>query len=369
MVTRLFRINVPNDDLDDLRDRLTRCRWPDEAEGAGWDYGVPVAWLRELCDYWRDEFDWRREEERLNALPQFLTYIRGTPIHYLHVRGQGPSPVPLLLTVGWPDTFAEVLPLLPLLTEFDVVVPTLPGFGFSSPYTRRGPRRVHDLWAMLMSDLGYDRFGASGSDIGARVTSRLGRYHPERLIGIHLSSVDLEVPDPRPDDLTAEERDYLARVERWESTQGGYAHIQGTAPQTLAYGLTDSPVGLAAWILEKFRAWSDCGGDVYTRFSRDDLLTAATIYWVTGTINSANRSYFEAQHDPDPLRLPPGTRIEVPTAIAMFPGEAELVVPRSLAERCYRVEQWTDMPRGGHFAAFEEPELLADDIRRFFGKV
>ena len=142
MVTRLFRINVPNDDLDDLRDRLTRCRWPDEAEGAGWDYGVPVAWLRELCDYWRDEFDWRREEERLNALPQFLTYIRGTPIHYLHVRGQGPSPVPLLLTVGWPDTFAEVLPLLPLLTEFDVVVPTLPGFGFSSPYTRRGPRRT-----------------------------------------------------------------------------------------------------------------------------------------------------------------------------------------------------------------------------------
>jgi pimeloyl-ACP methyl ester carboxylesterase len=363
---RLYRINVRDEVLDDLRDRLARTRWPDEAEGAGWEYGVPVAWLRELCAYWRDEFDWRSVEARLNEWPQYLAHIRGTPIHYLHVRGTTPSPVPLLVTVGWPSTFAEVLPLLPYLTDFDVVVPTLPGFGFSSPYTRGGPRRVHDLWATLMTDLGYERFGATGSDIGARVTSRLGYYHPDRLLGLHLSSVDIEQPDPLPDDLTEAERDYLARVERWERTEGGYAHIQATAPQTLAYGLADSPAGLAAWIAEKFRAWSDCDGDVYRRFSLDDLLTTATIYWATGTINSANRSYYESAHDPEPMRLPPGTRIEVPTAIAMFPGEAELVVPRSMVERCYRVVRWTDMPRGGHFAAFEEPELLAADLRATF---
>ncbi len=271
---------------------------------------------------------------------------------------------------------------MPLLTDpvahggeardaFDVVIPSLPGFGFSAPHTRRGPRRVHDLWAALLTELGYHRFGACGSDLGARVTSSLGRAYPERLVGIHLSSVDLEWPDPLPDDLSQREQDFVARAGRWEHEEGGYAAVQSTRPQTLGYGLADSPVGLAGWIVEKFRAWSDCDGDgdVAACFSPDELLTTVTLYWVTGTINSANRWYYESRHDPDPSRLAPGERIEVPAGIAMFPGEAELIVPREFAERCYRVTQWTDMPRGGHFPALEEPEILAADIRSFFAQI
>jgi len=217
-----------------------------------------------------------------------------------------------------------------------------------------------------MTELGYDRFGACGSDVGARVTSALGRVYSQRVAGIHLSNVDLEWPDPLPEDLSEAERAYVARAASWEREEGGYAAVQATRPQTLAYGLTDSPAGLAAWIVEKFRAWGDCGGEISACFSRDELLTTATIYWVTGTLNSANRWYDESRHDPDPLRLAPGERIEVPAGIAMFPGEAELVVPREFAERCYRIARWTDMPRGGHFPALEEPELLAADIRAFF---
>jgi pimeloyl-ACP methyl ester carboxylesterase len=368
---RTFTIDTPEPVLADLRERLARTRLPDEADGAGWSMGTDLGYMRSLLAYWRDEFDWRAVETRLNAFDQFVTEIDGVLVHFVHVRGQGEQSLPLVLTHGWPSTFAELLPLVPLLCgdpaeSFDLVIPSLPGFGYSSPHTRRGPRRVHDLWAALMRELGYERFGACGSDVGARVTSRLGWFHPERMIGIHLSGASLEWPDPLPGDLSDEERAYVARCDRWDHEEGGYAAIQATRPQTLGYGLTDSPVGLAAWIVEKFRAWSDCDGDIASRFSMDELLTTITIYWVTETINSANRHYYESRHDPDPLRLPPGTRIEVLTGVAMFPGEAELVVPRTLVERCYRVERWTDMPRGGHFPALEEPALLADEIRAFF---
>ncbi|HEY6105085.1 MAG TPA: epoxide hydrolase [Anaeromyxobacteraceae bacterium] len=363
-----FRIAVPDAVLEDLRTRLARTRWPDEADGAGWSLGSDLGYMKALAAHWQERFDWRRAEARLNAFPQFLAEIDDLPIHFVHARGRGARPFPLILTHGWPSTFAELLPVVPALTGagFDLVIPSLPGFGFSAPHTRRGPRRVHDLWAALMRVLGYHRFGACGSDLGARVTSRLGWYHRERLAGIHISSVDLEWPEPLPDDLSPAEREYVARVRKWEQEEGGYAAIQSTAPQTLGYGLADSPVGLAAWMVEKFRSWSDCGGEISRRFGMDELLTATTIYWVTGTINSANRSYFEARHDPAPLRLPPGTRIEVPTGIAMFPGEKDLLVPRSFAERCYRVVRWTEPPRGGHFVALEEPELLAGDIQAFF---
>ena len=374
-----FAIRIDDAVLDDLRDRLARTRWPDEADGAGWTLGTDLGYLRNLAEYWRNGFDWRRVEAHLNSYPQFRTTIDGQRIHFVHVRAPGSNEhaLPVILTHGWPSTFAELLPLVgPLIDPtahggaasdaFDVVIPSLPGYGFSSPHTRRGPRRAHDLWAALMTELGYQRFGACGSDLGARVTSRLGWYHPQRLYGIHLSSVDLEWPDPLPDDLTESERGYVERSERWEADEGAYSAMQSTYPQTLAYGLNDSPVGLAGWIVEKFRAWSDCGGDIASRFDFDEILTTITIYWVTGTINSANRWYYESRHDPDRLRLPPGVRIETPTGIAMFPGEADLLVPRSFAERCYRVERWTDMPRGGHFPALEEPALLIDDIRAFF---
>lgn len=375
-----FRIEVADSVLDDLRERLRRTRWPDDP-GHGWRYGVPVPWLRELCDYWIDQFDWRLAERRLNTYPQFVARLdEDVPVHFLHVRGNGPDPVPLVLTVGWPSTFAEVLDLIPLLTDpgahggdpadaVDLVVPTIPGFGFSTPYTRSGPRPVHDWWATLMSGLGYHRFAASGTDIGARVTTRLGRCHPERMLGIHLASVDLDLPDPLPAEPTEEEANYLRRVERWELGEGGYAAIQRSRPQTLGYGLSDSPAGLAAWMLEKFHAWSEHRGDVYTRFGRDDLLTAVTVYWATGCINSANRHYFETSHDPAPPRSAPGVRVEVPTAVSMFPGEADLVVPRSLAERAYRLEQWTEPPAGGHFAAHEEPVRYAADLLTFLRTV
>ncbi|MFC7247131.1 epoxide hydrolase family protein [Catellatospora aurea] len=362
-----FQIDLPSAALEDLWDRLDRTRWPDEADDAGWRYGTDLSYLRGLVRYWRDDFDWRSVEARLNAVPQFRTEIDGLQVHFAHVRSPNPDAVPLIFSHGWPGTFAEFLPLVPRLSDaFHLVIPSLPGFIFSAPYTRPGPRRIHDVWAALMQRLGYARFGACGSDVGARVTSRLGWYHRDRVIGIHISSVDLEWPNPLPDDLSEDERAYVARCNAWEDTEGGYAAIQSTRPQTLGYGLTDSPVGLAAWIVEKYRAWGDCHGDIATRFTADELLTTISLYWFTNTINSANRHYFEARHDAAPLRLPPGTRIEAPAGIAMFPGEADLLVPRTFAERCYNIVRWTDPPQGGHFPGLEEPALLADDIRAFF---
>jgi len=359
-----FRIRVDDAVLADLRRRLAATRLPDEPAGGGWDYGTDRGTLAELLDYWRDGFDWRRVEDRLNRYRQYRVRIGPDLIHLVHVPGDRPGRLPLIFSHGWPSTFVELLPMVDRLAdEFDVVVPSLPGFGFSAPVTRRGPRRVHQVWAELMSELGYHRFGACGSDIGARVTSALGRDFPDRVVGIHLSSVDLDWPQPLPDDLDPAELDYLDRSRRWDAEEGGYAAIQSTRPQSLAYGLVDSPAGLAGWLLEKYRTWSDCGGDLARRFSPDDLLTHLTIYWVTGTINSANRTYFEKHPDRTPK---PSEPVTVPTAVAMFPGEAQLLVPRQFAARAYRLRRWTDMPRGGHFPAHEEPELLGNDHTAFY---
>jgi pimeloyl-ACP methyl ester carboxylesterase len=375
-----FRIEVDEAVLDDLQARLARTRWPDEVAGAEWDYGTELAWLKDLVTYWRDEFDWRERERALNELPQFIAKVGGLDIHFVHVRGTGSDPLPLVVTHGWPSSFCEMYGIISRLTDpvrhggsaedaFDVVVPSLPGFGFSEAPARPGSVRVDVLWRELMTEvLGYQRFGAHGSDVGARVTSALGRFHRDAVVGIHIGSVDLEWPDPLPGEgeLTAAERDYLARVRHWEKTEGAYAEIQATRPQTLAYGLNDSPAGLAAWIVEKFRAWSDCDGQIERRFTKDELLTNIMIYWSTGTINSSMRRYYESRNNPAFARLAPGERIETPAGIAMFPGERELVVPREFAERCYRIARWTEMPAGGHFPAIEEPDLLVDDIRNFF---
>lgn len=375
-----FTVNVSDEILEDLRVRLSRTRWPDQVDQAGWDYGTDISYLKELVHYWLNVFDWRAQERLLNEIPQFRAGVAGLNIHFAHVRGTGPAPLPLIITHGWPSNCFEMRKIIGPLANpaehggdpadsFDVVVPSLPGFGFSERPTMRGFLRVDQLWRKLMQEvLGYQRFGAHGVDVGARVTSALGRFHGDAVVGIHIGSVDLDWSDPLPDnaELSDAERNYLERVRRWEKEEGAYAEIQGTYPQTLAYGLNDSPAGLAAWIIEKFRAWSDCNGDLESRFTKDELLTNVTIYWVTETINSSMRRYYESRHNPTPNPLKLGERIETPTGIAMFPGEKDLLVPREWAQRSYNITRWTDMKSGGHFPAIEEPQLLVEDIRAFF---
>jgi len=374
---RPFCIAIPERTLDDLRERIARTRWPDEIAGSGWDYGTNLDELRALLDYWRDGFDWRTQERKLNAFSHFVADVEGLDLHFLHERGRGPNPMPLLLLHGWPSTFYEMTKLIPLLTDpaahgsaaadsFDVVVPSLPGCGFSERPREAGMHktRMAELFAKLMMDvLGYERFAARGGDVGAGVVSLLALDHPDRLIGIHVSDVYRPYLGPGARYFTDAERKFFEEERVWMEREGAYDHFQATKPQTVGYGLNDSPAGLAAWIVEKYRSWSDSGGDVERRFTKDEILTQLTIYWVTETINSANRLYFE--RDRSPRLLGPDDRVNVPTAVAIFPGDIDRP-PREWGERVYDVRRWTEMPRGGHFAALEEPELLARDIREFF---
>jgi pimeloyl-ACP methyl ester carboxylesterase len=370
-----FTVHVTQTLLDDLAQRLARTRWPDAIEGSGWEYGSNLAYMKELIDYWRTRFDWRAQEKKLNSFASFRAHIDGLGIHFVHERGKGPDPIPLILTHGWPSSFVENLKLIPLLTDpgshggnpadsFDVVIPSLPGFGFSDRPTKPWvTTRIHELWLQLMNQvLGYQRFGVHGGDIGAAVSALLGTFYPRNVIGVHSIGI---FPDLKPNlpGLTEAERTFLQGAQKWLDEEGGYAHIQRTRPQTLSYGLNDSPAGLAAWLVEKFRAWSDCEGSIEKRFSKDELLTNITIYWLTQTISSSIRWYFERVHDPAPRKR---ERISVPCGIAVFPEEIGPRPPRELADRDYTVVRWTEMPRGGHFPALEEPELLADDIRGFF---
>ena len=372
-----FEVSVTQDTLADLRGRLAATRWPDEVSEAGWDYGANLAYMRELVDYWRDGFDWRAQEKAINRLGHFRAEVDGFGIHFIHERGKGPDPMPLVLTHGWPDSFFRFHKLVPMLTDparyggdpadsFDVVVPSLPGYGFSDRPTERGftVERTADLFAKLMSEeLGYRRFGAHGGDVGSGVTEKLASAHADSLIGIHLTDVPywhlFTIPQ---EGLSEAERGYLEAGRRWQMEEGAYALIQSTKPQTPAYALNDSPAGLAGWIVEKFRSWSDCDGEVERRFTKDELLANVMIYWATETINSSFRVYYETQHNP-PEHLP--EYIRVPTGVAIFPKDL-VPAPREFAERFFEVQRWTEMPRGGHFAAMEEPELLAEDLRAFF---
>ncbi len=374
-----FSVSFSQRGLDDLRNRIGLTRWPDSMpEEAGWEYGVNLDFLQEICDHWRNEFDWKFQVERLSAFHHYRYESDGLGIHFIHERGTGPAPLPLIVTHGWPGSFLEMLRILPLLTNpaayggdaadaFDVVVPSLPGFGFSDRPIDRGMNsfRVAELWAGLMGELGYSRFGAQGGDIGAGVSTALGLRHAHRISGIHLNFIPGSYRpylEGQPA-LTPVEEEFLSDVARWSEERGAYAHMQRTCPQTAAYGLNDSPAGLAAWILEKFREWSDCDGDVYRRFSRDELLTNLTLYWMTGTISSSFRMYYENRKAP--LAFGRGDFVQPPCAVALFPKEIS-TPPRAWVERGYNVQHWTEMPRGGHFAAMEEPELLAGDIRDFF---
>jgi pimeloyl-ACP methyl ester carboxylesterase len=364
--------------VDDLRQRLAQTRWPDEIPGTAWEYGISLEFLQEICRYWKDEFDWKRQVDQLSQLHHFR-FTSGTwGIHLIHERGKGLNPLPLILTHGWPGSFLEMLRILPLLTHpanhgadpadaFDVVIPSLPGFGFSDRPTERGVNTfaIADRWAQLMSELGYPHFVAQGGDFGAAVTTLLGLRHPHRVLAIHLNYIPGSYrPWMRPDEsLAPKEQAFLSDATAWYENSGAYAHIQRTHPQTAAIGVNDSPAGLAAWVLEKFREWAACDGDVLTRFSRDELLSNVTLYWMTQTAASSFRLYMEGRRAP--LHFKEGDFVAVPTSVARFPLEAPFP-PRPWVERGYNVQRWTEMPRGGHFAAAEEPELLAEEIRQFF---
>ncbi|CAM5283734.1 epoxide hydrolase family protein [Streptomyces aurantiogriseus] len=384
---RPFRLDVPQSDLDDLYARLDRTRWPEGLPATGWAYGVPTGYLRELVEYWRHAYDWRAAEARLNEWPQFTTTIDGANVHFAHVRSPEPHATPLVITHGWPGSIVEFLDVVGPLTDpaayggdpadaFHVVVPSIPGFGLSGPVAESGweAGRVADAWAELMSRLGYERFGAQGGDWGAAISRELGRAHPDRVIGVHLNLLPgaQATKEPTPEELDAlspEERERtLTSWRRWAafSAEGiGYYHQQATRPQTLAYGLSDSPVGQLAWIIEKFREWTDSEELPEEAVDRDRLLTNVMLYWLTGTAGSSARIYYERQHTTTGRLAAPREPSPAPTALALFPAEPQIPLRRK-AERTENLVRWTEFDRGGHFAAMEEPDLLVGDVRAFF---
>lgn len=372
-----FQLDVSDDILNDLRARLARVRWPDEPLGEPWAYGTSVRYMQELIEYWRERFDWRIQEAKLNSFRQFKVPLARIQLHYIHEEGEGPKPLPLLLSHGWPGSILEFHKIIPMLTDpsrfggdpadaFTVVAPSLPGYtlSFQPNQPRFSIEQVADCFASLMTDvLGFKRFVAQGGDWGAFVASRLGYAYPERVAGIHLNLLTVHRDPATLPNSTPEEKVYLDQMKQWLKEETGYQWIHGTKPQTLAFGLADSPVGLAAWIIEKFRSWSDCRGDVESVFTKDELLTNIMLYWVTGAIGSSFWPYYARMHGPWPI--PEGGRINVPTGYVEFPKEM-LRPPRSVAERLYNIQRWTKMDRGGHFAALEQPEVLVREICAFF---
>ena len=372
-----FTLRVADRAIDDLRERLARTRFPDQASGEPWSVGTDVGYLKQLVAYWQASFDWRAQEARLNAFAQYKLPLHGIDLHFLHVQGQGPKPMPLLLSHGWPGSVFEFLDIIPRLTDparfggdpadaFTVVAPSLPGYGlsFAPGQARFSVEMIADCFRDLMTGvLGYERFAAQGGDWGAFITSRLGAVHADKLIGIHLNFLAVRRDPKMLSNPTLEEQAFLRELEVWLKEETGYQWIQGTRPQTLAFALNDSPSGLAAWIVEKFRAWSDCAGDVESVFTRDELLANISLYWFTGAIGASFWPYYARMHGPWPV---PEGGVGVPMGYAAFPREI-LRPPRSVAQKVYTdIRRWTSMPRGGHFAAMEQPEALAREIVEFF---
>ncbi|HEY0119499.1 MAG TPA: epoxide hydrolase [Cellulomonas sp.] len=363
--------------LDDLRARLRATRFPDAPDGAGWSMGTDVDYLRELVAYWADGFDWPAQEAAIARLPHVRVAIGGLGIHAVHARAVAPAGplLPLVLCHGWPDSFWRYLKVIPLLTDpgahgadpadaFDVVVPDMPGFGYSDHPTGRvlSTVDVAGLWAQLMTALGYGRFGAAGGDMGSHVSRYLALDHPDRVVAVHRQDAGLPRYTGDPADLTAEERAWFQQAAAWGADEGAYAAIHSTKPQTAAVGLTDSPAGLAAWIVEKLRSWSDCGGDLETVYTKDEILTLVTIYWLTGTMGSSMRAY-RANAAIPPAQL--ARRVEVPSGFSIFGGDV-VRPPRSWLDRTANTVYATQPPRGGHFAPFEQPEQYAAELRDFF---
>lgn len=379
-----FKVAIPTAVLTDLRTRLKKTRWAEDFGNDQWAYGTNLETLKELVDYWQRGFDWRRQEREINRFSHFKTVIEGIPIHFIHQPGKGPKPMPLILSHGWPWTFWDLHKVIRPLADpaafggspedaFDVVVPSLPGYGFSTPLTTAGINywRTADLWVELMQGvLGYDKFAAQGGDWGAMITAQLGHKYADRMIGIHVTMVGgLSLTGggngPKPEDYAPEEAGWGERTANFFRSEGGYFHLQTTKPQTLAFALNDSPAGLCSWIVEKRRTWSDCEGQVERRFSKDELLTTMMIYWATQSFGTSARYYYEAIHNPWRPSRENGLLVEAPTGVAVFPKEV-ILMPRRWVERHYNVRRWTVFPSGGHFAPMEEPERLVEDIRAFF---
>jgi pimeloyl-ACP methyl ester carboxylesterase len=382
MAIQSFQIEVQRSVLDDVKERLSRTRWTDAIEGAGWEYGTNPQYLKQLCDYWRDTFDWQKQQADLNVFRHFRADVDGIGIHFIHERGNGGA-IPILLVHGWPDSFARFLKIIPMLAHpeahggdardsFDVIVPSLPGYGFSDK--PRNPELTFNFAALLhklmVGELGYQRFAVQGGDWGGMVAEHMARSYASSVIGVHLTDVPFYHMFQKPSDMTGAEEKYLKKMEAFQQKEGAYALIQGTRPLTLAQGLNDSPAGLAAWLVEKFRTWSDCDGDVEKRFTKDEMLTHVMIYWATQTIATSFYPYYDLMNAgamrwiSETIKKWIGSS-GVPAGFALFPKDL-VTPPREWAERFFNVQRWTEMPRGGHFAAAEEPELLADEIRTMF---
>lgn len=370
-----FHVDIPESDLLDLRDRLARTRWPTALPGADWDRGVPVDYLQGLAHYWRDGYDWRKHEAQLNQHPQFTTTIDGQNVHFLHVRSPEPAALPLIITHGWPGSIVEFLDIIGPLTDpaahggdpadaFHVVAPSIPGFGFSGPTHNAGwdTARVARAWAELMRRLGYERYGAQGGDTGAMVSPQLGRIDSDHVVGVHVNSL-VTFPTGQAgelDDLSDADQKRLELMQRWQNELSGYAILQSTRPQTLAYALTDSPVGQLAWIVEKFKDWTDPAAELpEDAVDRDRLLTDVSLYWLTATAGSSANIYYEGARSWGQTSEPS----TVPTGVAVFPMDVTI---RPIAEREHNIVHWSEFDRGGHFAAMEAPDLLINDIHTFF---
>ena len=373
-----FTYRVDEDEISKLKQRLALTRWPDQTPGSPWAYGTDVGYLRGLVDYWQHDFDWRAQEAKLNSLPQVMVPVADIKVHTLHIPGKGPNPKPLLLLHGWPGSVFEFLDIIPRLTDpaafggdpgdaFTVVAPSLPGYGLSfTPGQKRfGIRQMADAAAELMTALGYAKFGVQGGDWGAIVSSSLGLHHADRLLGIHLNFLGAIRRDPALyKDPLPELQVFANELKQFAAEETGYQMIQGTKPQTLAFALTDSPAGLAAWFVEKFRTWTDCGGNPESALSRDQMLADITFYWFTACIGSSFWPYYDRLHSP--WVVPEGQSIDVPLGYAQFPCEI-LRPPRVVAEKVFsNIQRWSVMSKGGHFAAMEQPEALASEVTTFF---
>ncbi len=374
MITE-FKCQISQSAIDDLKFRISQTRWTDEIKGSSWQYGANLSYIKELADYWVDKFDWRKVENEINQYPNYIVEIDGVKIHFLHIKGKGKISVPLIITHGWPGSFLEMTKLIPLLTtnpesSFDLIIPSVIGFGFSQKINISGCNLwfIADLWAKLITELGYKKVLAQGGDFGAGISTALALRHPDRMFGLHLNYIHSSYFPflSQTESLTEEEIKFQKNADYWYITEGAYAHQHRTKPLTLSYSLNDSPIGLCAWIVEKFYGWSDCNGNIESVFTKDELLANISLYWFTETIHSSIRLYNETIKKP--IHFLENDFINIPVGIAKFHKE-EPFPPRKFIERGYNIQHWTDIPEGGHFAAMEQPILLANDIIKFAKKL